>query len=53
MIHFYAEFTFQERALPDLTSYEVLAELISMPLLRLYGMIPQVELAPLRVERPE
>ena len=52
MIHFYAEFTFQERALPDLTSHEVLADLISMPLLRLDGMIPRVELAPPQVMKP-
>jgi hypothetical protein len=52
MIHFYAEFTFQERALPDLTSNEVLADLISMPLLRLDGRIPRVELVPPEVERP-
>src|SRR6266487_1388521 len=52
MIHFYVEFTFQERALPDLTSHEVLADLISMPLLRLDGMIPRVELAPPQVMKP-
>jgi hypothetical protein len=52
MIHFYAEFTFQERALPDLTTNEVLADLISMPLLKLDRRIPRVELVPPGVERP-
>jgi len=52
MIHFYTEFTLQERALPDLTSNKVLADMISMPLLRLDGMIPKVELAPPQVDKP-
>jgi hypothetical protein len=52
MINFCAEFPIQERALPDLTSNEVLADLISMPLVRLDGIIPMVELAPPHVDKP-
>ena len=52
LVHFYVEFNFEERALPDLaSSSEVLASLINMSLLRLDGMIPRVDLAPPQVGR--
>lgn len=50
MVHFYAEFLYQERALPDVTSTEVLAEVVSMPLIRMDGFIPRVELASVSVK---
>lgn len=52
MIHFYAEFIYQQRALPDITSNAVLADLVSMPLIRLKGLIPTTDLMPPQVQRP-
>ena len=52
LLHFYAEFLFQDRALPNLASNEVLAGLASRPLLRLEGMIPRIEMLPPEITRP-
>ena len=52
LVHFYAEFVKQPRALPDLTQADSLAEIINYPLRRMDGMIPRTELYPPQVERP-
>lgn len=53
MMHFYAEFIYQPRALPELTFTEALASLASRPLIRLDGMIERVEMRPPEITRSE
>lgn len=53
MMHFYAEFIYQPRTLPELTFTEALAALASRPLIRLDGMIERVELRPPEITRAE
>lgn len=51
LVHFYAEFLYDPGALPSLTFAEVLADLASRPLLRLNGMIPEIDVRPPQVTR--
>jgi hypothetical protein len=51
LVHFYAEFLFQPRTLPDLTSTEALVELANRPLFRLDGMIQRIEMRPPEITR--
>jgi hypothetical protein len=53
MLHFYAEFIYQPRALPELTSTDVLASLASRPLMRMDGIIERVEMRPPEIIQPQ
>lgn len=51
LVHFYAEFIYEPRALPELNSDDVLATLANRPLIRMDGMIRRIELRPPEVKQ--
>jgi hypothetical protein len=53
LLHFYAEFLYQLRALPSLTCTEALAEHVNRPLFRLTGMIPTIDFRPPEIARKQ
>lgn len=51
MLHFYAEFLYEPRSLPNLGATEILVELANRPLMRLDGMIERVDMRPPEITR--
>jgi hypothetical protein len=52
LLHFYAEFLYEPRSLPNLGATEILVDVANRPLMRLDGMIERVEMRPPEITRP-
>jgi len=53
MLHFYMEFAWQEKPLPEIGNGEALVDLANRPLLRMNMMVPTVELRPTQIFRDQ
>jgi hypothetical protein len=51
MLHFFMEFIWQERPLPEIGTHEAVADLANRPLLRMDKMVPAVDLRPTQIYR--